>query len=623
MAQNHPNDNIYSILGKLDALKPTPQEKHDATVKQIYESVEAQGSILKGLRDVNPVEQRLARQFAESKTDEAIRIVGNPKGPVGHYSQAKYTPKDGTPDSQAHRDTTAAMAKSARAAGSKLPLNKTTEPSGKLAPGGYNAMTKGVTPVKTSTEECAMCEAGTCAEHTVEENYSVTKGPDRYGRSYYNDPDFTGDDAPKRVINKGVKGRPKKADSEKSAANLPQFGKKWNDPFNRTPGTPPKGIKGTVIKPMGEHLDTLGKKLHRMVESVNFIEMMRDHDMTLDEMLNELHGDLDHYKQTGECSDKLNAFLKIHNHSKKQIADEATNNQIANEPDPWAAVDMGHKAGDVVYYRNRAGTVDRCEGSKCFVHLANGDMDVWPTLELSDKKQGMLDVLKKDASEIGKGLKGFFTGGAEPTNTFEDQELNELARLAGLSVSETAGAKTEGNKFTKGLEDDDVKVGDKIPGTNATKTKDIDESMGECGTSAPTDNINVSTNMSSNGDKSVTVTANGQQAEALMQMLTLAGMGTGNRDTAVVVAEPSQEIADEGIEVDDTDADPVNAPDEQYFSMKGSTMGPGEGDPGEKNMYGGAGDNKMTQPPKRPAQPVMALEARLAAEYESIKKATK
>ena len=37
----------------------------------------------------------------------------------------------------------------------------------------------------------------------------------------------------------------------------------------------------------------------------------------------------------------------------------------------------------------------------------------------------------------------------------------------------------EGNLFTKGLEDDDVKIGDKIPGTNAIKTKDIDESDDE------------------------------------------------------------------------------------------------------------------------------------------------
>ena len=48
-------------------------------------------------------------------------------------------------------------------------------------------------------------------------------------------------------------------------------------------------------------------------------------------------------------------------------------------------------------------------------------------------------------------------------------------------VREMAGIKKvkeddmeEGNLFTKGLEDNDVKVGDKIPGTNAIKTKDID-----------------------------------------------------------------------------------------------------------------------------------------------------
>ena len=70
MSKNHPNDNIYSILGKLQALQPTPQEKHDATVKSIYESVEAQGSILKGLREVSSTEQRLAEQFAAEGKDQ-------------------------------------------------------------------------------------------------------------------------------------------------------------------------------------------------------------------------------------------------------------------------------------------------------------------------------------------------------------------------------------------------------------------------------------------------------------------------------------------------------------------------------------------------------------------------
>lgn len=88
----------------------------------------------------------------------------------------------------------------------------------------------------------------------------------------------------------------------------------------------------------------------------------------------------------------------------------------------------------------------------------------------------------------------------------EDDELSEIARLAGLdevgrgeyikqqdAKAEKSGKNkfnafgqtfdtdevneepNEGNLFTKGLEDDDVKIGDKIPGTNAIKTKDIGE----------------------------------------------------------------------------------------------------------------------------------------------------
>jgi hypothetical protein len=73
-----------------------------------------------------------------------------------------------------------------------------------------------------------------------------------------------------------------------------------------------------------------------------------------------------------------------------------------------------------------------------------------------------------------------------------------------------------------------------------------------------------------------------------------------------------------------------NSPDEEYMSIRASTLNPGEGDNGEKNMYGGRGDNPMTQQPNLPAKPVrsvketiLALENELASEYESIKKVTK
>ena len=67
MSKNFPHDNIYSILGKLDALKPTPAEERFALVKEIRESVEAQGSVLEG---VSAVEAKLAKAFAESQVNE-------------------------------------------------------------------------------------------------------------------------------------------------------------------------------------------------------------------------------------------------------------------------------------------------------------------------------------------------------------------------------------------------------------------------------------------------------------------------------------------------------------------------------------------------------------------------
>jgi hypothetical protein len=52
------------------------------------------------------------------------------------------------------------------------------------------------------------------------------------------------------------------------------------------------------------------------------------------------------------------------------------------------------------------------------------------------------------------------------------------ARQKALFPDEFKEEKTEeGNLFTKGLEDNDVKIGDKIPGTDAIKTKDIGESI--------------------------------------------------------------------------------------------------------------------------------------------------
>jgi hypothetical protein len=63
------------------------------------------------------------------------------------------------------------------------------------------------------------------------------------------------------------------------------------------------------------------------------------------------------------------------------------------------------------------------------------------------------------------------------TNVDED-DLNRMMEMAGVKKKEVDEEKTEeGNLFTKGLANDDIKVGEKIPGTNAVKKKDIDEGI--------------------------------------------------------------------------------------------------------------------------------------------------
>ena len=59
-----------------------------------------------------------------------------------------------------------------------------------------------------------------------------------------------------------------------------------------------------------------------------------------------------------------------------------------------------------------------------------------------------------------------------------EESIRRMMEIAGVKKKSMDEQKTEeGNLFTKGLEDDDVKIGDKIPGTNAIKKKDIDESI--------------------------------------------------------------------------------------------------------------------------------------------------
>ena len=173
----------------------------------------------------------------------------------------------------------------------------------------------------------------------------------------------------------------------------------------------------------------------------------------------------------------------------------------------------------------------------------------------------------------------------------------------------------------------------------AAKAENADkEDLDECGEmgpisggmTQPESSMNINTSLSSKGDKSVNVTATGQEADKLMQLLKLAGIGGHSEPHSAprVVAmsadgeqAPSAEVEVEE-EYGDTDvktAPPkANSPSPEYGTTKqqmqqGADLNRPKAQ--YKHNYRG-GDNPMGM-----REETMKLESRLAAEYEYLKKA--
>jgi hypothetical protein len=86
------------------------------------------------------------------------------------------------------------------------------------------------------------------------------------------------------------------------------------------------------------------------------------------------------------------------------------------------------------------------------------------------KRKEQLAAQKPKNEDMLSAKQKSFAALAEPKD-----EITYADKIAGAKK----GVKKEGNKFTAGLANDDVKVGEKIPGTNAIKTKDIDEGQAD------------------------------------------------------------------------------------------------------------------------------------------------
>ena len=656
MSKNHPNDNIYSILGKLQALEPTAQEQHDATVKSIYESVEAQGSILKGLREVSSTEQRLAQQFSESQVNEltrdeyrrqtanhrntpfvkkkidAMKKMGysekqidkvlkdmhpilakeqnmgpgtggmeealSPEQSKRHDAKSKEAfiqicRSHGMSDEQIKRK----LARWAKTPGMEHMKGMEEDYAsmgtgfgtgagvvGETAPPGMEKMVmklkkeypghpekafatawsiynKKHGKAEESREACTECSMhedpmGEPGGSVWEEGMEEAVHVGKYGTEYYGTKDFTGDDEDTAK----AKSTEKKGRGRPTKASTGEKTSQERMPWG---GKPPK-VDANPTKKWPKEKTTVHKIAesmstvgNRLLEGLNFKRMAEETHQSIDELMSELQRDISHYKTTGHCSEKLKDFLQVHSHSKKQMEEESAMEASAQGG-------IGH---DLVTPAQR--------------------------LAPTQSKPGIMGAVK----DVAQGASNWLRGKPETGPTYEEtdpleEELNELAKLAGLKVAdEGAGVMHFKKQQAEKAGKDSFKLGDKEFPVDECDMEEGNEFSGEL------------TKARAQHKDSFEVDGKEYQVKE----------GQTEDNQKVSVEEPDEELS--------------NKPDEEYMSMKASTMNPGEGDWGEKNNYDGPGDNKMKQQPNRPAKPVRSvkeafatMEAKLAAEYESIKK---
>lgn len=807
MSKNHPHDNIYSILGKLEALQPTPQEKHDATVKQIYESVEAQGSILKGLRDVSSTEAKLRKEFSESdfsKVSKAIQKTGKSKASADAIAAAagreKLGQKEMTRRSVAGRKNEAmetceecAMGECSTHGMSEGELthagnvtrhtktdfpgypstnfddNEQDGPRGKGRPrihakkeptgNGRGRPTSdtptygnkmndpfGRSPEKAPAGTPGRKIAGKGNEDSaIGGHYGESTIVRKPGSTVHTKTDYPGYPETDYGTHKGERGRGRpQIHAKKEPTGLgrgrpttakPSIAPKMNDPFGRVPEKAPKGKTGTVHAKMSmdENMALLGKRLSRIYESINFKKMAEETHQSIDELMAELQNDIANYKATGDCSDKLNAFLNVHHHGKRQVADETidpTNprdyeipavqrkaagqapltHQDIVQKDRKPEFDFHQRAhgkphpDSMEYELNELAALAGIHESTGFDQAPTPELTINTTLDSEGKKSininaegpqadmllqllkmsglesqapaqvpAEIDVVADEGNEFTGKLKDTPQGGefelggntytdtsnldespeadykhvieytkhymiAKQIDALASEDVDAIATELGLPMEEVIDY-----LYDVGLAPVDLDEGSALdPDSIKLLVRWIDDDL-ENGTPYEQSLILSAEEMNITPQEADKIYRANSPDSDYIPPVNFGDMDEGNAFSGKLAQARAQhkdkfdvdgheyEVKEADAPVDEPTIEPVNnAHRNKYASMKASTMNPGEGDFGEKNMYGGRGDNRMTQQPNRPSKPVKSvkeafaqMEAQLANEYESIKKVSK
>ena len=528
------SNNMYNILNTLKSLEPTPEQTVKAEAKRIYESVAAQGSITAGVDIVEARLRQQFAESDFSDTSKAIQKSGKSKASADAITASIGRKKLGQAEMTRRSVAGKKHAHEGVAEGSEHNVGGISHSIIKHPGGKHQVVVKhGDKVAHTSlhnSEEDAKKSLASQVAHSkkmlkVDEHFVVVYGgavsqaqseiqwlknkietlkpllakkpsvarqikdlerqirereliigyqkegvaedtvhKGTYGTSY--DPsDEEKKDKPKYVARQGVKGR--KPAEKPAKANLPA------DPFGRTTGEVPKGKKGTKIKGKG-NIDesTSYQKQNFLFESFNFANMMKETDQTVQEMLTELQSDIANFKMTGECSPKLDAFLRVHGHSKKQLADEAkavpnyevpaVQRKVAGEPPLNLGDVQAHDAN-----RSMHPGMTKLDAPKPAHHHIHDELDELAQLAgITDEGNAFTGKLANTAHGDSFDLDGKTY---KDTSQLDEETCNECG------MYESQCSCTEGNLFTKKLAQTPKGSEFELDGKQYKDTSNLDE----------------------------------------------------------------------------------------------------------------------------------------------------
>lgn len=651
------SNNMYDILGKLNGL--TPKQEAPKTAQPLYESVEARGSIVAG---VKTVEQKLREQYEAAKEErETLKTKHGTIYKGGTYGNADYDSEAGGASNapKPTRGRPAAgkdrVAKVAKVKGPKgRPKKNTNGPTGGSAPKGdiFGRTTGSVPTGKKGTVVKGKGNIDTVDEATMSR---AAKGYEKYGKQ-----------GMQALAKAGREGK----DLDKVRAKYDKYDEDIKNPFAvgmaqakkevglgraKATGLPKKVVSkgheiGKAVKrgmnesiSLRENPETLQHIISKYRNEVKRFMNGNDLDHDLYEALFDYYfdaGEIPYGTAKGRTGDPYEWISQrfdqdVHQH----VMDETSTRGPSFAPQ--------HPTGHDVLPPSKPGFLDQ---AKAFGHKALNTLGHGSDEELKAK-------LRRDM-----GMQ-------------EAAELNELAKLAGLTVSEANDGNLANNakpydKVTRGdviagrlgkdeqggkeeVDEADMEEGNEFSGELAKakaqhkdsfdvdgKTYPVKESqLDECSDMSPIGSmaqemqkqegrISVNTNSSSDGNKSISISADGEAAEQLMAMLKMAGLGGGQahaQQAEIVIAHEAKEYGDTDVEEPE---EYVNSPREKISSVRQSPttgMAGGTNDLNKSKAQDPATANKAANPKTKvmnqveDVNPLNGLGAKLMAEYQSIK----